>query len=60
MKRLTDSGHAPLMLNICIHNERPKFLDLRKIKSSVQQQKVINLIADVCAGLDILVHYWER
>ena len=32
MKTLTGSGHALLLINVCIHNERPKFLNLRNFK----------------------------
>ena len=26
MHRLTQTGHAPLLVNLCIHNDRPRFL----------------------------------
>jgi len=54
MKKLADSGHALLLINICIHNDRPKFLNVRK------SVKVTDMITDLRDGLDILAKQWER
>jgi len=56
LRRLTLKGYAALLMNICIHNERPDFLDARHKKLS-QNDTCLEKLRD---GLDILVKHWDR
>jgi hypothetical protein len=58
MKKLTDGGHALLLINICIH-ERPKFLDRRQMNLKPQDE-ITKLFFSLRDGLDILVKHWDR
>ncbi len=48
------------VMNLCIHNERPKFLNLRSVASIKNIKKYDDEIAQIQSGLDILVKHWER
>ncbi len=57
---LTKSGHAILLMNLCIYNERPKFLDcysISKIKNNDNNLININIL---CNGLDVLAKLWQK
>ena len=58
IRALSQSGHALMLLNICVYNERPAFLDMPK----PTLQKNINRMADTIAklrdGLDVLDGLW--
>ena len=54
---LADSGHAIALMNLCVYNERPKFLDGPKnfgVKDRAES------LAQVREGLDRLVKLWKR
>jgi hypothetical protein len=57
MKTVSDSGHAHLLISVCIHNERPKFLHMRTLK---YHAKAMDGIIHLRDGLDVLVDHWER
>ncbi len=59
MSKLSDSGHALLLVNICIHNERPKFLHAQKLDVPMLHIDRVHTISHLCDGLDILVDHWE-
>ena len=51
---------ALLLINICIHNERPKFLSLHQAvteKAAVQARRSIE---GLCLGLDLLAKNWNK
>lgn len=55
MRKLADSGHALLVMNICLYNERPKFLE-----SSPRRSAAGSTLLKFRDGLDILVQHWHR
>ena len=60
MKKLAKSGHAALVMSVCIHGERPKFLSLKKTVDFKKQQKLSQMITDLKDGLNVLVKHWGR
>lgn len=60
MMLLALSGHALMLLNVCVHNERPAFLRIRPRmtqKHAVQAERGTRLLRD---GLDVLAKHWGR
>jgi hypothetical protein len=59
MKKLTASGHALMIANLCIYNIRPKFLAVKKPATSnpFGQADMVAILRD---GLDVLVSLWKR
>lgn len=53
MKKLTATGHAKLLTNICIFNERPDFLNQRTAKNA-------DKLTPLRDGLDILIQHWRK
>ncbi len=60
IKKLAPKGYAPLLMNICIYNERPKFLHRPKSGRITYDRSAHQLIENLRAGLDILVRLWDR
>ena len=58
IKNLTQRGHASGIIDLCIFNERPAFLNIHRAVSEKSALKLIKKIEDICAGLEILVKYW--
>ena len=56
---LAQSGHALIIMNLCIFNERPVFLNARptQISACKSRQRAILSVTD---GLDRLVRHWHR
>lgn len=53
--RMRPGGHAPLVVGVCVYNERPAFMKGRAAHAESQ-----NIIGRLCEGLDILVALWGR
>ncbi len=60
IKKLTESGHARMLMSLCIYNERPAFLDRRRPADMKAQKKLSRLAGEVRDGLDLLVTHWGR
>jgi len=59
LARLHESKHAVHIMNICVFNERLKFLDL-KVEITTQAYKEIETsINNLRSGLDILISLWK-
>lgn len=56
--KITLSGHALMLMNICIYNERPRFLTLDRTQP--QSADTTRMIEKLTNGLDILCRLWER
>ena len=57
---LAASGHALIVMNICIYNERPRFLSMYrpvKLKECRDTKKTITGLQE---GLEVLSNHWER
>ncbi len=59
IRKLSASGHSVLLLNICVHNERPAFLFPRKMNNAnaYRNSLMIDLLRE---GLDVLATLWKR
>lgn len=57
---LTKSGQALLLLNLCVYNERPKFLKFSPSEMQQNFMSVADSIARLRDGLDILSKLWKR
>jgi hypothetical protein len=57
LKLLSHSGHTLMLLNICVFNERPKFLQHGK-KTAAKAKKMQTILDNLHAGLDILTAHW--
>lgn len=61
---LAKSGHALLVMNLCIYNERPAFLKHhtgRPAKALLSNAASNSAAAcKLCDGLDVLVRHWRR
>lgn len=57
---LTSTGYAISLMNLCIYNERPKFLNLPKTSITKNIEEITNNISRLKSGLDILVRLWKR
>ena len=57
---LTQSGHAPILRNICVHNDRPAFLKANESKTKKYAKDAAALITTLCDGLDILANLWGK
>ena len=60
MNKLAPSGYAPLIMNMCIYNERPKFLSLRQRITAEHANEATDMIEGLRGGLDILAKLWGR
>lgn len=60
VQKLNDRGLAALMMNLCIHNERPKFLSLHAPVTEARAREATAFIENLRAGLDLLVTHWGR
>ncbi|MDE3016959.1 MAG: hypothetical protein KGI29_08600 [Pseudomonadota bacterium] len=60
MAALAKSGHAPLMMNVCIYNERPRFLSLHKPVKPERCRETSKMIDSLRDGLDVLSNHWHR
>ena len=52
----TLGGHALLLMNVCVYNERPAFLNAALYEKEASPA----LIGRLCMGLDILCGLWGR
>ena len=57
---LAQSGHALLIMNLCIYNERPAFLSRLHGATFAQMKPRQRAILNVREGLDKLVTLWKR
>lgn len=56
---ITQSGHAISLINLCIYNERPKFLGLLPNSTYKNTERAAENIAELQNGLDILGTLWK-
>jgi hypothetical protein len=56
LKHVARYGDTKLLMNICIHNERPGFLSARTQKSPSHYGDLVKLRD----ALDVLAHHWRR
>ena len=59
VKKLSVTRHAIQLMNICIYNERPIFLNLKKPKPGIELDEITDAMHSFRAGLDILVKLWR-
>ena len=59
MRKLTTNAQATLMLNLCVHNERPRFLKKVGAKKRYTQAEAQTLL-ELRQGLDLLSDLWRR
>jgi len=52
--------YAPLLMNICIYNERPAFLRPKKSATRATLTEYAKTVSDLRTGLDILARLWGR
>lgn len=57
---LSKTGHAIMLMNMCIYNERPKFLYIDSLKNTKNTKNNIHNIANLRDGLDILDKLWKK
>lgn len=55
---LAMGGHVSTIINICIYNDRPPFLNIPQ--NSEQLKRASQSLAGFRHGLDILVQHWNR
>lgn len=53
-------GFAPMLLNLCIYNERPKFLSLRRPVTAKRVDEATAMLAAIRDGFDLLITLWNR
>lgn len=56
---LTKSGHSLMLLNICVYNERPRFLNMSKEEMARNSESIAANISRLRDGLDILSTLWK-
>lgn len=59
MQCLTNNGRAQAIINVCIHNERPRFLNTLPGKKNYTREAV-DLIVSLKEGLDMLCTLWGK
>jgi len=57
---LTKNGQALLLLNLCVYNQRPKFLGFSSAEMQQNFASVADNIARLRDGLDILSTIWKK
>lgn len=57
---LNKTGYAQLIINICIYNERPKFLNLMGENHLPIQPNIKQDLKKIQEGLDILANLWKN
>ena len=57
---LAQSGHAMIVMNLCIYNERPAFLTLPRGKKIQDIKSAGHVLLRVQEGLDKLVNLWNK
>ena len=57
---LAQSGHAMLVMNLCVYNERPAFLSSKKNKLLAECKAEQRALLQLREGLDKLVAHWKR
>ncbi len=60
MYLLSQSGHALVVMNICVHNERPRFLSIHQKVTRARADDIERTLRMLCDGLDVLVKHWRR
>jgi hypothetical protein len=59
VRNLTSGGYVALLLKLCVHNERPRFLNQTKL-SKRYTNEAVDMIMELRNGLDILAALWGR
>ncbi|MDX1974438.1 MAG: hypothetical protein SFT92_02055 [Rickettsiales bacterium] len=60
MRVLTQSGLALILLNLCVHNERPRFLTMTQKITKARATEIERQIELIQSGLDRLAKLWKR
>jgi hypothetical protein len=60
IRLLHNHNKAALIANLCIFNERPKFLNLHERVTDKRAHEAAQMLADIRFGLDLLVKLWKR
>jgi len=60
IKKIGVGGYTPLIMGICVYNERPAFLKARSGKLIALSKNAVVIIENLRNGLDILATHWER
>lgn len=60
VKKVTRSGHVQMLMNICVYNERPRFLNLNRPVTQKRHLEISNSLEKLRDGLDILVKHWGK
>ena len=57
---LTKSGQALFLLNLCVYNDRPKFLNYSTAEMQINFASVADSVARLRDGLDVLSELWKN
>lgn len=57
---LTRTGNALLLLNLCVYNERPKYLNFTPQEIKTMQPYITDSVARLRDGLDTLAMLWKK
>jgi hypothetical protein len=60
LQEITKSGHALLLMNICIYNERPKLLSSNKKEMVSRSNDIEELKLKLQSGLNVLDSLWRK
>lgn len=60
LQLLSQGGHVTLLMNLCVYNERPRFLSKPLSKSDGYTKSTLRALEKTRAGLDVLVKYWRQ
>lgn len=60
VQALSTGGNIALVVNLCVYNERPRFLETRTRLPQKQQLANAELLQRTRQGLDVLVELWRR
>lgn len=60
MKKITHSGHAQALMNICVYNERPRFLSLNRPVTQKRHLEISASLENLRDGFEVLVKHWKR
>jgi hypothetical protein len=56
---LNKTGHASLLMSICIYNERPPLMNRSKLTGARQSRRSLAFIHALTLGLDALHEHWK-
>ena len=59
-RKLAHAGYISSVINLCIFNERPKFLSLHKPLNEKAATDLLKIIDEIRSGLEMLCKHWGR